>query len=110
MTKSSNFVTTIQYCYCFTVAYDYKACLNLPNSFRLYQNNVGGKMKVNLNEYEAAEMYGPSVSWFRRARWTGNGPRYIKLGARVLYSLEELDRYFAARVRSSTSDPGEKAG
>lgn len=62
--------------------------------------------KINLNESEAAEQYGLSVHWFRRARWAGGGPPYIKLKGRVLYRREDLDRFFQAKLRLSTSDTG----
>jgi predicted DNA-binding transcriptional regulator AlpA len=59
-----------------------------------------------LNEREAAEQYGMSVAWFRRGRWDGTGPRFYKIGRAVRYPRAELDRYFAARLRRSTSDDG----
>lgn len=67
-------------------------------------------MGRNLTEREAAEKYGPSVHWFRRKRWAGGGPPYIKLsegrGGKVLYPEDLGDEYFASRIRRSTSDPG----
>lgn len=63
-------------------------------------------MKRNLTDKEASESYGPSVAWFRRKRWEGGGPKFIKLPGMVLYPVEELDSYFASRLRCSTSDPG----
>lgn len=62
--------------------------------------------KRNLTEVEASEEYGPSVHWFRRARWEGNGPRFIKLTGKILYPRVELESFFAARLRRSTSDRG----
>lgn len=59
---------------------------------------------VNLNEKQAAARYGLSIHWFRRARWKGDGPRYIKLAGRVLYPREELQQYFESKIRRSTSD------
>lgn len=61
-------------------------------------------MKKNYNEVEASECYGPSVHWFRRARWKGDGPRFIKLAGSVLYPIVELDAYFSARLVKSTSE------
>ena len=61
-------------------------------------------MKINLNETEASEKYGPSVHWFRRARWKGDGPRFIKLAGSVLYPVAELNSFFAARLVKSTSE------
>ncbi|GFE56399.1 AlpA family transcriptional regulator [Geobacter sp. AOG1] len=65
--------------------------------------------KLNLNEVEAAERYGLSVHWFRRARWAGGGPQFIKMGSKVLYPIAETDAFFKSRMRSSTSDPGQAA-
>lgn len=65
--------------------------------------------KRNLTEVEAAEIYGPSVAWYRRARWQGDGPVYVKLSGKVLYPVDELERFFAGRLRKSTSDPGPAA-
>lgn len=65
--------------------------------------------KRYFTESEASEVYGPSVAWFRRKRWAGDGPAFVKMegrGGMVLYSVEELEAYFASRLRKSTSDPG----
>lgn len=62
--------------------------------------------KRNLTEEQAAAEYGPSVHWYRRARWAGDGPRFIKLDGRVLYPRTELDAFFESRLRRSTSDRG----
>lgn len=40
-------------------------------------------------------------------RLRGGGPAYFKVGRRVLYSIEQLDRWMATKVRTSTSDRGE---
>jgi predicted DNA-binding transcriptional regulator AlpA len=61
-------------------------------------------MKININETEASEMYGPSVHWFRRARWQGDGPRFIKLSGAVFYPVSELEAYFNERLVKSTSE------
>jgi len=60
--------------------------------------------KLNVNEKEASELYGPSVHWFRRARWEGGGPEFIKLNGLVLYQRKTLDDFFSARIVKSTSD------
>jgi hypothetical protein len=60
-------------------------------------------LKVNLTEKEATA-YGPSVHWFRRARWAGDGPKFIKLAGSVLYPVTELDAFFNARLVKSTSE------
>ena len=44
-----------------------------------------------LTEYEAAELIGYSVHWFRRKRWESCGPKYLKIGAReVRYREADL--------------------
>lgn len=58
--------------------------------------------KINVSEQEATA-WGPSVHWFRRARWQGDGPAFIKLKGSVLYPVAELDRFFNARLVKSTS-------
>jgi excisionase family DNA binding protein len=39
-------------------------------------------------------------------RLRGTGPAFLKLGRRVLYRREALERFMAERERRSTSDPG----
>lgn len=59
---------------------------------------------INIDEHEAALRYGPSVHWFRRARWEGGGPRFIKLAGKVLYPVKELEDFFNSQIVSSTSE------
>jgi predicted DNA-binding transcriptional regulator AlpA len=59
-----------------------------------------------LDERQAAAEYGLSPAWFQRKRWDGTGPRYYKVGRAVRYPRAELEKYFANRLRASTSDQG----
>lgn len=61
--------------------------------------------KIYLNEAEASERYGYSKQWFQRARWQGNGPKFLKINnGRVLYPIDSTDEWFANfGLRSSTS-------
>jgi len=73
------------------------------------QNQKGAVMeapvvKRNLTETEASAEYGMSVHWYRRSRWTGDGPRFIKLKGNCLYPRTELETYFNARLVKSTSE------
>lgn len=55
----------------------------------------------------AADRLGVHRSFLDRRRVAGGGPIFIKLSARkVLYRVEELDRWAAAHARTSTSDAG----
>lgn len=38
-------------------------------------------------------------------RWLGKGPRFLKIGARVVYDLAEVEAYEAERVCQNTSGP-----
>ncbi len=55
---------------------------------------------------EAAEYCGSSASTFEKLRLFGGGPRYVKLGRRVVYDPADLDAWLAANRRASTSDTG----
>ena len=37
-----------------------------------------------------------------RWRWLGQGPRFLKIGGRVLYRLEDIEAFEAEQVRHST--------
>ena len=56
------------------------------------------------NAHEAAGYLGLSTSTLAKLRLTGEGPRYINLGRRVLYDVADLDAWVATRKRTSTSD------
>ena len=62
-----------------------------------------------LNSAQAADHLGVSRSMLAKCRLSGDGPRYSKLGKRVVYALPDLDAWVAAGKRNSTSDPGQVA-
>lgn len=63
---------------------------------------------AKLRSREAAGYLGISPSTLAKMRLRGTGPVYLKIGARVVvYDRADLDRYVAARRRTSTSDTGE---
>lgn len=51
-------------------------------------------LKKYLSEREASERYGYSLHWWRRKRWEGGGPRFIKMNRRIAYRLDDLESYF----------------
>jgi hypothetical protein len=59
---------------------------------------------------EAAQYLGISASTLGKLRVFGGGPSFHKLGRRVVYDTRDLDGWFEARQRSSTSDTGEVVG
>ena len=45
-----------------------------------------------------------SVGFFEKARVLGTGPRFAKLGGRVVYKIEDLDAWVESRTVRSTSE------
>ena len=67
---------------------------------------MSNQSKMYLSEVEASQRYGYSRQWFQRERWKGTGPRFLKISARskILYPLEDTDRWFSDfGLRKSTS-------
>jgi excisionase family DNA binding protein len=57
-----------------------------------------------LTPKEAAERLKVSVSWLAKARISGEGPDYIKIGRSVRYREEDLIEWMKARRRRSTRE------
>jgi len=55
---------------------------------------------------EAARFLGLSGRTMEKHRTYGTGPRYAKLGGRVVYRLEDLQAWAELGAKASTSDPG----
>jgi predicted DNA-binding transcriptional regulator AlpA len=55
---------------------------------------------------DAARFVGLSIRTLEKHRIYGTGPRYSKLGSRVVYRLEDLQAWVEAGAKASTSDPG----
>ena len=72
---------------------------NLPLS------SEGGTVFFNQNE--AARYLRLSPRTLERHRVAGTGPRFTKLGRRVVYALAELDAWTASRTFTSTSEVAE---
>ena len=59
-----------------------------------------------LRTSEAAQLVGLSNRTMEKHRIYGTGPKYRKLGGRVVYSVEDLTAWTERGARTSTSDPG----
>lgn len=57
-----------------------------------------------LNTTDAARHLNLSKSTLAKMRIIGNGPRYSKLGRRVLYRIEDLNTWIMSNQRRSTSE------
>jgi hypothetical protein len=62
-----------------------------------------------LTQAELAERWRISPRTLEQWRWQGRGPRYLKLGRRVLYRLSDIEMHEAARWRTSTLGPASAA-
>ena len=62
-----------------------------------------------LDVTQAAEYLGISASTLSKRRVFGGGPKYLKLGRRVVYDVRDLDAWLEAHRRASTSDQGRVA-
>lgn len=52
----------------------------------------------------ASRHTGLSMSLLEKMRVTGTGPRYCKLGRRVVYRIADLDEWMNTRIVRSTSE------
>ena len=59
----------------------------------------------HLNQRELAERLNISPRTLERRRWLGEGPRFLKIGGRVVYRLQDIERYEAEQLRDSTTAP-----
>lgn len=57
-----------------------------------------------LNTLQAARLLGLSSSTLSKSRLTGEGPRFVKLGASVRYRRSDLEAFVNANMRLSTSE------
>ena len=68
--------------------------------------NPAGFPPRYLRTQEAARFLGLSSRTLEKHRTYGTGPRYSKLGGRVVYRLEDLQAWVELGAKASTSDPG----
>jgi predicted DNA-binding transcriptional regulator AlpA len=68
--------------------------------------NLAGLPPRYLRTPEAARFVGLSIRTLEKHRIYGTGPRYSKLGGRVVYRVEDLQTWVDAAAKASTSDPG----
>ena len=62
---------------------------------------------ICMNQLELAVRWKISHRTLERWRWTGEGPKFLKVGGRVVYRLSDIEEYEQTIVRSSTSDTGD---
>lgn len=57
----------------------------------------------HFNQIELAARWNISHRTLERWRWTGEGPKFLKMGGRVVYRLEDIEAFEAERSRDSTT-------
>ncbi|ASK87007.1 helix-turn-helix transcriptional regulator [Sphingorhabdus sp. SMR4y] len=59
---------------------------------------------MKINDIDAtADQIGVRPSCLAKWRVTGEGPKFAKLGKRVVYRQQDIDQWIESKVRSSTS-------
>jgi hypothetical protein len=62
---------------------------------------------THLNQVELSRRWSISPRTLERWRWLGQGPRYLKIGGRVVYRLDYVEAYEAQQLRTSTASVSE---
>jgi hypothetical protein len=56
----------------------------------------------HLNQIELARRWKLSPRTLERWRWVGQGPRFMKLGGRVAYRIQDVEAFEAEQLRQVT--------
>ena len=64
----------------------------------------------HLSQIELAARWHLSPRTLERWRFSGEGPRFVKLSGRVVYRLEDVEAYEADQVRQMTPGVSRKTG
>jgi hypothetical protein len=59
-------------------------------------------MTQHLNQIELARRWKISPRTLERWRWLGQPPRFLKIGGRIAYRLEDIEAFEAKQVRQRT--------
>jgi hypothetical protein len=62
-------------------------------------------MTRHLDQNQLSERWNMSPRTLERWRYQGEGPKFLKIGGRVLYRLEDIERHEAERLRANTAKP-----
>ena len=59
----------------------------------------------HLDQGHLAERWQMSPRTLEQWRWQGRGPRFLKLGGRIVYRIEDVERFESEQLRASTTSP-----
>lgn len=64
------------------------------------------QQEVLINQRTLSDRWAVSERTLERWRWRGCGPRYIKLGNKVMYKIEDVEDYenVHSKARTTTED------
>ena len=71
---------------------------------KLSNDQTGLYVSPFMNTLRAAEYLLLSPKTLEKMRWHGNGPRYRKHAANVVYHIDDLKTWSASTQRNSTSE------
>lgn len=57
----------------------------------------------HFNQVDLSRRWCMSPRTLERWRWLGQGPRYLKIGGRVVYRLQDIEAFEAEQLRESTA-------
>lgn len=57
----------------------------------------------HLNQYQLSKRWNVSQSTLERWRFLRRGPKFLKIGARVVYRLSDIEAYEADNIRQGTN-------
>mgnify|MGYP006165786907 CR=1 FL=1 len=63
-----------------------------------------GSATAHLHQEHLARRWGISPRTLERWRVEGRGPRYMKIGGRVLYRLEDIEAYETSQAFNNTAE------
>ncbi|MGE0190130.1 MAG: helix-turn-helix transcriptional regulator [Steroidobacteraceae bacterium] len=58
----------------------------------------------HMNQVDLSRRLGVSCRTLERWRWTGVGPKFIKVGGRVKYRVADVEAFEQSRLCQSTAD------
>ncbi len=58
----------------------------------------------HLNQVQLADRWNISPRTLERWRWIGEGIAYLKIGGRVVYRLDDIERYEAEHLHGGNTD------
>ena len=63
-----------------------------------HQDAVAPQLVRHFNQVELSRRWKLSPRTLERWRWLGQGPRYLKVGGRVIYRLEDIIEFEAKQL------------